>query len=63
MLNRRHIRVKVMQSIYAMHQHQSDNLDKKKNFFIKVSKILKTYIFYCFSALIEIKNKKKNISI
>lgn len=32
MLNRRHIRVKVMQSIYAMHQNASDNLDKQEKF-------------------------------
>ena len=30
MLNRRHIRVKVMQSIYAMHQNGSDNLEKEE---------------------------------
>jgi N utilization substance protein B len=29
-VNRRHIRVKVMQSIYAMHQNGSDNLKEEK---------------------------------
>ena len=37
MLNRRHIRVKVMQSIYAMHSHQSDQLDKEEVSFTKVA--------------------------
>ena len=32
MLNRGHIRVKVMQSIYAMHQNDSDNLEKEEKF-------------------------------
>ncbi|SEP54654.1 transcription antitermination factor NusB [Flavobacterium urocaniciphilum] len=32
MLNRRHFRVKVMQTIYAMHQHESDSLDKEEKF-------------------------------
>ncbi|TPN85393.1 transcription antitermination factor NusB [Aquimarina algicola] len=32
MLTRRHIRVKVMQSLYAMGQAQSDNLDKEEKF-------------------------------
>ena len=32
MLNRRHIRIKVMQGIYAMHKHESENLDKEEKF-------------------------------
>ena len=32
MLNRRHIRIKVMQSIYAMHQNGSDQLEKEEKF-------------------------------
>lgn len=34
MLTRRHIRVKVMQSLYAMEQTQSDNLDKEEKFLL-----------------------------
>lgn len=34
MLTRRHIRVKVMQSLYAMGQAQSDNLDKEEKFLL-----------------------------
>jgi N utilization substance protein B len=35
MLNRRHIRIKVMQSIYVMHQQQSDQLDKEEKFLLQ----------------------------
>lgn len=34
MLTRRHIRVKVMQSLYAIEQTQSDNLDKEEKFLL-----------------------------
>ncbi len=34
MLTRRHIRVKVMQSLYALEQTQSDNLDKEEKFLL-----------------------------
>lgn len=34
MLTRRHIRVKVMQSLYSMEQAQSDNLDKEEKFLL-----------------------------
>ena len=35
MLNRRHFRVKVMQTIYAMHRHESDSLDKEERFLLQ----------------------------
>lgn len=35
MLNRRHFRVKVMQTIYAMHQHQTDSLDQQEKFLMQ----------------------------
>jgi len=34
MLTRRHIRVKVMQSLYSIGQTQSDNLDKEEKFLL-----------------------------
>lgn len=34
MLNRRHIRLKVMQTLYAMHQNDSDNLEKEEKFLL-----------------------------
>lgn len=56
MLNRRHIRVKVMQSVYAMMQSNSDDLDKEEKF-LKFS-ILKVYDLYVLmlSLLIEVRN-------
>ena len=45
MLNRRHIRVKVMQSIYAMHQNGSDNLEKQEKFLLNsIESILDLYL-------------------
>ncbi|PCI12033.1 MAG: transcription antitermination factor NusB [Flavobacteriaceae bacterium] len=35
MINRRHIRVKVMQSVYALFQSKSDNLIKEENFLMR----------------------------
>lgn len=55
MLNRRHIRVKVMQSIYAMHQNSSDSLEKEENFlFFSLENSLDLYLIM-LSCLIEIK--------
>ena len=56
MLNRRHIRVKVMQSIYAMHQHQSDNLEKQEKFLFQSIENTQDLYLLLLSALIEIKN-------
>ena len=59
MLNRRHIRVKVMQSIYAMHQHQSDNLDKEEKFLYQSIENTQDLYLLLLSALIEIKKKEE----
>lgn len=54
MVNRRHIRVKVMQSIYAMHQSGSDNLEKEEKFlFYSIDNIQDLYLIM-LSSLIEI---------
>lgn len=59
MLNRRHIRVKVMQSIYAVHQHKSTDLSKEEKFlFYSIESIQDLYLLL-FSALIELKNKEE----
>lgn len=59
MLNRRHIRVKVMQSIYAMHQSKSDNLEKEEKFlFYSVENIQDLYLIM-LSSLIEIKKTEE----
>ena len=58
MVNRRHIRVKVMQSIYAMHQNGSDNLEKEEKFlFYSIDNILDLYLIMV-SSLIEICKKE-----
>jgi len=56
MLNRRHIRVKVMQSIYAIIQSKSDDLDREEKF-LKFS-IISIYDLYILmlSLFIEIRN-------
>ncbi len=58
MVNRRHIRVKVMQSIYAMHQNGSDNLEKEEKFlFYSIDAIQDLYLIMV-SSLIEICKKE-----
>lgn len=60
MLNRRHIRVKVMQSIYAVHQHKSDDLNKEEKFlFYSIEAIQELYLLL-FSVLIELRIKEEN---
>jgi len=57
-VNRRHIRVKVMQSIYAMHQNGSDNLEKEEKFlFYSIDAIQDLYLIM-ISSLIEICKKE-----
>lgn len=59
MVNRRHIRVKVMQSIYAMHQNGSDNLEKEEKFlFYSIDNIQDLYLTM-ISSLLEICKKEK----
>ena len=57
-LNRRHIRVKVMQSIYAMHQNQSDNLEKEEKFLLFSTENIQDLYLIMVSAMIEIRNKE-----
>ena len=59
MLNRRHIRIKVMQSIYAMHQHQSDNMDKQEKFLFHSIENTQDLYLLLLSALIELKKKEE----
>ena len=56
MLNRRHIRVKVMQSIYAMLQSKSDDLIKEEKFLkFSIQKIYDLYVLM-LSLLVEVRN-------
>ena len=59
MLNRRHIRIKVMQSIYTMHQHQSDQLDKEEKFLFQSIENTQDLYLLLLSALVEIKKKEE----
>jgi N utilization substance protein B len=57
-LNRRHIRVKVMQSIYAMHQNGSDSIEKEEKFLLySIDNILDLYLTM-LSSLMEIGKKE-----
>ena len=58
MLNRRHIRVKVMQTIYAMHQNGSESIEKEEKFLLySIDNILDLYLIM-LSTLIEIRKKE-----
>ena len=58
MLNRRHIRIKVMQSIYAMHQSGSDDLEKQEKFLqASLENIVDLYLIM-LSSLVEIRKKE-----
>jgi len=68
MVNRRHIRIKVMQSVYAILQSKSDNLTKEEKFLLfSVQKVIDLYVLQ-MRLLVEVKNlalehleiKKKN---
>jgi len=57
-LNRRHIRIKVMQAIYAMHQSGSDDLEKQEKFLqASLENILDLYLIM-LSSLVEIRKKE-----
>jgi N utilization substance protein B len=57
-VNRRHIRLKVMQTIYAMHQNGSDDLEKEEKFlFYSIDAIQDLYLIM-LSSLIEIQKQE-----
>ncbi len=58
MVNRRHIRVKVMQSIYAMHQNGSDDLIKEEKFLFQSIDAIQDLYLIMLSSLIEICKKE-----
>lgn len=60
MLNRRHIRVKVMQSIYAMHQNDSDNMEKEEKFLFHSIENIRDLYLIMLSALVEIRNSEQD---
>lgn len=54
MLNRRHIRIKVMQTIYAMQQNQSDLMDSSEKFLTYSLESIRDLYLLMFSTLIEV---------
>lgn len=60
MVNRRHIRVKVMQSIYAMHQNGSDNLEKEEKFLLYSIDTIQDLYLTMITTLVEICKKEKD---
>lgn len=58
MLNRRHIRVKVMQSIYALHQKNSDEIEKEEKFLLHSIDSIQDLYLIMLSSLIEIRKKE-----
>jgi len=57
-LNRRHIRVKVMQSIYALHQKNSDEIEKEEKFLLHSIDSIQDLYLIMLSTLIEIRKKE-----
>ncbi|MGV8945690.1 MAG: transcription antitermination factor NusB [Lutibacter sp.] len=64
MINRRHIRIKVMQSVYALLQSKSDDLTKQEDFlYTSIEKMQDLYVLM-LRLLVEVKNmEKKHIEI
>ncbi|SDW76967.1 NusB antitermination factor [Lutibacter oricola] len=59
MINRRHIRVKVMQSVYAMLQSKDDNLPKEEKFlYHSIDKMYELYAII-LRLLVEVRNMEK----
>ncbi len=59
MLNRRHIRVKVMQSIYSVHLHKSDDINREEKFMFYSIESAQDLYLLLFSTLIELRNKEE----
>ena len=57
MLTRRHIRVKVMQSIYAFNQSNNDSLQVEQRFLTKSMEEMYDLFLLQLSLLVEIKKK------
>ena len=60
MISRRNIRVKVMQSIYAMHQKGSDNLEKEEKWYFNKNIWITAACFAFISLTVLVTNKNNN---
>ncbi len=58
MVNRRHIRVKVMQSIYSMHQKGSENIESEEKFLFHSIDAIQDLYLIMLSSLVEICKKE-----
>ena len=56
MLTRRHIRVKVMQSLYAFHHSQNKNFNAEEKFLLKSMKEMYDLFLLLLKLIIEIKS-------
>lgn len=59
MLNRRHIRIKVLQSLYAIQKTQSDAIDVQEKFLMTSMENMKDLYLLMLSALIEIQKTEE----
>ena len=60
MINRRHIRIKVMQSVYAMLHSKSDNLQKEEKFlYHSIDKMYELYVSM-LQLMVEVRNMERN---
>jgi N utilization substance protein B len=60
-LNRRHIRVKVMQTLYSMRQTQSDILEKEEKFLFQSIENVQDLYLIMVSTLVEIQSKEDTL--
>jgi len=58
-LNRRHIRVKILQTIYAMHQSGSEELEKEEKFLFSSLESIQNLYLIMVSVLMEIRRKEE----
>ena len=58
MLNRRHIRIKIMQSIYAMHQKNSEDIEKEEKFLLHSIDSIQDLYLIMLTTLTEIRKKE-----
>lgn len=61
MLNRRHIRIKVMQTLYMMQQSNSDNIQSGEKFLIESIDNLQDLYLLVISTLVEVRKKEAEL--
>lgn len=61
MLNRRHIRVKVLQAIYAMKQNKSDDIIKSEKLLLKSMEVVEDIYLLTLSIFFELRHKEAEL--